>query len=107
LFCSAFPFLNVRHHDHKATAVGSFILEEFFFFRGRCSFLFCLGEGAFFAWSTSDGVFSGKMGKHGWQQGYGHTTTISRPQAGTERMLLKHERALGYREFSSFSFYYK
>jgi hypothetical protein len=45
---AAFPFLNVRHHDPKATAVGSFILEEFFFFsKGDVfSFLF-LGQGAF------------------------------------------------------------
>jgi hypothetical protein len=98
-FTHAFPFLNVRHHDHKATAVGSFILEEFF--RRRCSSLFpcslfLSGFGRFLLGETSSGVLWGKWVKHGWQQGYGHTTTISRPQAGTERMLLdKHERALG------------
>jgi hypothetical protein len=107
LFCSAFPFLNVRHHDHKATAVGSFILEEFFFFEGDVLFFFVWVRVLFLLGVLLMAFFSGKMGKHGWQQGYGHTTTISRPQAGTERMLLKHERALGYREFSSFSFYYK
>jgi hypothetical protein len=63
-FTHAFPFLNVRHHDHKATAVGSFILEEFF--RRRCSFcfflFFCLGLGAFCLEKLLL-VFYGKMGK--------------------------------------------
>jgi hypothetical protein len=57
-FTHAFPFLNVRHHDHKATAVGSFILEEFFstamFFLFLSLFLF--GFGRFLLGETSSGV---------------------------------------------------
>jgi hypothetical protein len=57
---AAFPFLNVRHHDPKATAVGSFILEEFFFSRRAMFSLFCFWVKALFAWSNFDGVVWGK-----------------------------------------------
>jgi hypothetical protein len=67
------------------------------------SFSFSVWVWALFAWRNFFWCFMGKWVKHGWQQGYGHTTTISRPQAGTERMLFdKHERALGHWEFLFF-----
>ena len=100
----AFPFLNIRHDDHKENGSGRFIVRSSFW---RCLFPFLLSAGFYGAWSTSGGLlffYRGHNGKHGC---YGHNffQLYHVQQAGTERRVLKPREALGHWSFFLFDRY--